>query len=109
MSNPACPSGHPRIARRTAIQAGRIGLLGLGMNHLTGLHALAGQPGSDTPPAARPQFKACIYIFLSGGLGQHDSFDMKPSAPAENSGEFRPISTATPGTQICEHLPGLAL
>ncbi|MFN4919776.1 MAG: DUF1501 domain-containing protein [Planctomyces sp.] len=109
MSNPACPSGHPRIARRTAIHAGRIGLLGLGMNHLTGLHALAGQPGSDTPPAARPQFKACIYIFLSGGLGQHDSFDMKPSAPAEIRGEFRPISTATPGTQICEHLPGLAL
>ena len=109
MTNFASPPGHPRVARRTAIQAGRIGLLGLGMNHLTGLHALANQPNPDTPPPGQPTFKACIYIFLSGGLGQHDSFDLKPSAPAEIRGEFRPISTATPGTQICEHLPGLAL
>lgn len=95
--------GHPRIARRTALQVGRIGLLGLGMNHVQGLRAMT----ADNPGPA--PFKACIYIFLSGGLGQHDSFDMKPQAPAEVRGEFAPISTATPGLQICEHLPGLAL
>ena len=50
----------------------------------------------------------CIYIFLSGGLAQHDSFDMKPDAPADIRGEFKPIATATPGLQICEHLPMLA-
>jgi len=49
-----------------------------------------------------------IYIFLSGGLAQHDSFDMKPAAPAEIRGEFKPIDTSTPGLQICEHLPLLA-
>lgn len=95
--------GHPQIARRTAIQAGSIGLLGLGMNHLHGLQAM-----NSAHPTEKP-FKACIYIFLSGGLGQHDSFDMKPKAPAEVRGEFSPISTATTGLQICEHLPGLAL
>ena len=49
-----------------------------------------------------------IYIFLSGGLAQHESFDPKPDAPAEIRGEFRPIATATPGVHICEHLPMLA-
>jgi len=52
--------------------------------------------------------KSCIFIFLSGGLGQHDSFDMKPDAPGDVRGEFKPISTSTVGIQICEHLPMLA-
>jgi hypothetical protein len=95
---------HPRIARRHAVQAGSIGLLGLGMNHMAGLRAMA----AGSQPASQP-FRACIYIFLSGGLSQHDSFDPKPNAPAEIRGEFQPIATQTPGLQICEHLPGLAL
>jgi len=92
---------HPRIARRTAIQAGTIGLLGLGMNHVRQLRA-AGSPRSSTGG------KSVIYIFLSGGLSQHDSFDLKPNAVDEVRGDFKPISTNTPGVQICEHLPLLA-
>lgn len=57
-------------------------------------------------PAGR--HRSVIYIFLSGGLTQHDSFDPKPDAPDNIRGEFSPISTATPGTQITEHLPMLA-
>jgi hypothetical protein len=49
-----------------------------------------------------------IYIFLSGGLAQHESFDMKPDAPETIRGEFQPIRTRTTGIQICEHLPMLA-
>ena len=49
-----------------------------------------------------------IVILLSGGLGQHDSFDMKPEAPDGIRGEFKPIDTAVPGIRVCEHLPGLA-
>ena len=49
-----------------------------------------------------------IVILLSGGLGQHDSFDMKPEAPDGMRGEFKPIATAVPGIRMCEHLPGLA-
>ncbi len=94
---------HATISRRTAIQAGAVGLLGLGSNHLRGLQAAAADES-----APRPTAKSCIYIFLSGGLAQHDSFDMKPDAPAEIRGEFNPISTKTPGVQICEHLPMLA-
>ena len=47
-------------------------------------------------------------VYLSGGLSHHDSFDMKPDAPAEIAGEFRPIATRVPGIQICEYLPRLA-
>ena len=52
--------------------------------------------------------RSVIYIFLSGGLAQHDSFDLKPDAPDDIRGEFKPIATRTPGIQICEHLPLLA-
>src|SRR5262245_1457512 len=97
-------SSHPRFPRRTAIQAGSIGLLGLGMNHVAGLRALA----SETASPAAASRKAVIYIFLSGGLTQHDSFDPKPEAPDNIRGEFAPIATQTPGIQICEHLPLLA-
>jgi hypothetical protein len=52
--------------------------------------------------------RSVIFIFLSGGLSQIDSFDMKPDAPEGIRGEFRPIATATPGLFICEHMPRLA-
>src|SRR5262249_47709773 len=53
--------------------------------------------------------RAAIYIFLSGGLSQLDSFDLKPDAPEAIRGEFKPIATRTPGVRICEHLPKLAV
>ena len=87
---------HPVFTRRTAIQAGAIGLMGLGMNHALALRAATSQP------------RKVIYIFLSGGLAQLDSFDLKPAAPAEIRGEFQPIATRSAGVQICEHLPMLA-
>lgn len=92
---------HPRIDRRTAVQAGAIGLLGLGIEHLAPLQALA----AGKKPA---KAKSVIYIFLSGGLAQQDSFDPKPDAPAETRGEFTTIATKTSGVRVCEHLPLLA-
>ncbi|TXT23542.1 MAG: hypothetical protein FD138_3220 [Planctomycetota bacterium] len=94
---------HPIVSRRTAVQAGAVGLLGLGTNHLAALKTSAA--GSSRPVG---KAKSCIYIFLSGGLSQHDSFDLKPDAPAGIRGEFNPIATKTPGLEICEHLPELS-
>ncbi len=91
---------HPRLARREMLQAGGIGLLGLASCHLAELRAATTAPKT-------PQ-RAVIYIFLSGGLSQHESFDPKPDAPVDVRGEFGPIATNTPGLQICEHLPLLA-
>ncbi len=96
------PPRHPVFTRRTALQAGAAGLLGLGMNHLAALRAL----GGGAAPAAKA--RTVIYVFLSGGLSQHDSFDPKPDAPDAIRGEFRPVATRTPGVRICEHLPLLA-
>jgi hypothetical protein len=87
--------------RRAFLQVGYSGLLGL---ELPGLMAARAAAVGTTPGRAR----SVIVILLSGGLGQHDSFDMKPEAPEEIRGEFRPIDTAVPGIRICEHLPGLA-
>lgn len=96
---------HPNISRRTAVQAGAVGMLGLGMNHMDGLREAA---AAGTSHGSFGKAKACIYIFLSGGLAQQDSFDLKPDAPDSVRGEFKPIATKTPGIEICEHLPMLA-
>jgi hypothetical protein len=60
--------------------------------------------GSPRAPSAR----SCILIYLLGGPPHQDMFDLKPDAPAEVRGPFRPIATSVPGVQICEHLPRLA-
>ena len=98
---------HPRCTRRFALQAGAVSLLGLGSNDLSALRAA---PLTESTKSSAPggKARAAIYIFLSGGLAQHDSFDTKPDAPAEIRGEFQPIDTNTPGLAICEHLPRLA-
>jgi hypothetical protein len=97
---------HPTLSRRSALSAGCIGLLGLGMNHVQALRAAG--PAAPAAGLQPPKAKSVIYIFLSGGLAQHDSFDLKPAAPDSIRGEFQPIATRTTGLQICEHLPLLA-
>lgn len=92
---------HAAVSRRTALQAGSIGLLGLGMAELSELQALAA-------PAPTVPKKSVIFVFLTGGISHQDSFDLKPEAPETVRGEFRPIATRTPGIEICEHLPLLA-
>ncbi len=78
----------------------------MGMNHIAGLRALGAAGGGA--PLTEGKAKSVIYIFLSGGLAQHESFDMKPDAQIEVRGEFNPIRTSVPGMHICEHLPELA-
>jgi len=91
---------HP-LTRRNVLQAGTIGLLS--MADVAAWRCQASQVG-----AALPKPKAVVYLFLTGGPSQHDTFDMKPDGPSEYKGEFNPVSTNTPGIQICEHLPLLA-
>jgi len=97
---------HPVWTRRGLLQAGALGLLGLGMGDVAALHAAAAP--EEGKPKRCPKAKSVIFIFLHGGMSQHDTFDMKPAAPAEVRGEFQPIATRTPGLQVCEHLPLLA-
>src|ERR1700688_874623 len=90
----------PDVSRREFLRAGALSLFGLGLPQL-----LRARAGGDAP---RPRARACILLFMWGGPAQQDTWDMKPDAPAEFRGEFRPIPTTVPGLQICEHLPRLA-
>src|SRR5579871_881168 len=93
--------GPLRISRRELLQAGAIGLLGLDLPRL--LQAAAARKESRSASA-----DSCILIFLNGGPSHLDMWDMKPEAPREIRGEFRPIATSVPGVQLSEHLPRLA-
>jgi len=92
-----------RMTRRGFIQVGYSGLLGMGLPGL-----LAARGSAATGSQATGRARSVIVILLSGGLGQHDSFDMKPEATDKIRGEFKPIDTAVPGIRVCEHLPRLA-
>lgn len=99
------PSAYAGTAftRRQAIQAGSLGVLNLSAQHIAAWRTQAAESKQHLPTP-----KSVIYLFLTGGPSQHDTFDMKPDGPAEYKGEFEPIATSTPGIQICEHLPKLA-
>ena len=86
------------ISRRNFLKIGSLGL-GLTLADLLGLEARAGTGRSQ---------KSIIMIYLVGGPPHQDMFDLKPNAPAEFAGEFRPIPTNVPGIEIGEHLPRLA-
>jgi hypothetical protein len=52
--------------------------------------------------------RSAVFVFLGGGPAHQDTFDMKPEAPSEYRGQFRPIRTSVAGIEICEHLPKMA-
>jgi hypothetical protein len=88
--------------RRDFLTAGAAGLLGLSLADM-----LRAQAAGDTAGAPGPA-TGVIQIWLSGGPATIDIWDLKPGAPEEIRGEFRPIETAAPGVSITEHMPGLA-
>ncbi|MBV9850987.1 MAG: DUF1501 domain-containing protein [Armatimonadetes bacterium] len=93
------------ITRRELLQVGYSGLLGIGLPALLAQQASAAQR-AGRQAGRKP--KSLILIFLTGAPSHLDMFDLKPDAPAEIRGEFRPIATKVPGIQISEHLPRLA-
>jgi len=88
--------------RRSFLQAGSAGLVGLSLPSWMSLEA------SGAVDQAQQKIRNCITIFLVGSPGQLDTWDMKPEAPAEIRGKFRPIDTNVSGIQICEHFPLMA-
>src|SRR5207237_9462147 len=86
--------------RRSFVKAGVLGSMGLSLADLFRAEARA-TPGSTRQTSV-------IILWMRGGPAHQDTWDPKPNAPVEYRGEFRPIATATPGVQVCEHLPRLA-
>lgn len=93
-----------RIQRRELLRIGGLSLLGLSAAELSRLRAHA----SDKRSAEARRQNACVFLFLFGGPSHIDLWDMKPEAPREIRGEFKPVATCVPGIGLCEHLPRLA-
>ena len=89
------------IARRQFLRIG--GLAGLG-----GCGGLSLPDLLRAEHASGSRHKSVIMIYLPGGPPHQDMVDLKPEAPAEIRGEFRPIATNVPGIEVCELLPRLA-
>src|SRR5262245_32181338 len=96
--------GGARCTRREILRIGGLTALGLTSLDLARLraHDRVGQPRKQR------QRNSCVFVFLFGGPSHIDLWDMKPDAPAEIRGQFKPISTQVSGIDLCEHLPLLA-
>ncbi|MCH8042270.1 MAG: DUF1501 domain-containing protein [Planctomycetes bacterium] len=86
------------VTRRTLLVAGGLGFCGL--------HLPTSLAAKQTDPARSPgRARSTILIWLSGGSSHIDMWDLKPKAPAEVRGEFKPVPTSAPGVFLSEHLP----
>jgi hypothetical protein len=88
-----------KIGRRDFLRVGALGLGGLGGLTLPDLLRLRAQGKKSKAP------RSVIMICLAGGPSHIDMYDLKPDAPAEFRGEFKPIKTSVSGFDICEHMP----
>src|SRR4051794_2077889 len=89
------------INRRNFLKIGAFGT-GLTLADMLRLRGQASTAANQNSPS-RP--KSAIMIYLPGGPTHMDMYDLKPNAPAEYRGEFRPIQTNASGVQICELFP----
>jgi hypothetical protein len=87
-----------RVSRRGFLKIGGLALGGLSLVDVLRAEAASG----------KKSHKSVIMIYLPGGPPHQDMFDLKPDAPVDVRGEFKPIRTNVPGIEICEHMPRLA-
>src|SRR5437763_8196857 len=92
------------VSRREWLQLGGLSVAGLTLPTLLRAEAAS----QRRPPAKGGAAKSCIILWLAGGPSQPDMWDMKPDAPAQIRGEFKPLRTTVPGILMSEHLPRLS-
>lgn len=85
------------LSRRAWLQVGSLGLFGLSLPKLL--------QAEQAQPAVARKDTNFILLWTNGGLSNIDTLDMKPDAPVEYRGEFKPIASNLPGLSVCEHLP----
>ena len=88
--------------RRSFLQVGAAAMAGLSLPNWFNLQA------HGAIDEKKAKIRNCITLFLVGSPGHLDTWDMKPDAPEDIRGKFKPISTSVPGVQICEHFPRMA-
>ncbi|MBT6723020.1 MAG: DUF1501 domain-containing protein, partial [Planctomycetaceae bacterium] len=87
------------MARRDFLKIGGMAMGGLSM---------ANMYDADLQAKTGSNHRAIINIYMPGGPSHIDLWDLKPDAPSEIRGDFRPIKTNVPGIEICEHFPKMA-
>lgn len=87
------------VSRRNFLRVGSLAVGGLTLPNLLRSQAVAKEAGTSA------RRKAVILVWQAGGPSHLDMYDLKPTAPAEYRGEFKPIATNVPGIDIGEHLP----
>src|SRR6478672_7265351 len=99
-----------KLTRREVLRVGGLGIgsHGLGLPTLLRAREAAGAGAAGAGLHGFGRAKACIVLFMWGGPAQQDTWDLKPDAPEQVRGEFKPIPTTVPGLTVCEHLPLLA-
>src|SRR4051812_31937988 len=91
---------HGPVTRRSFLEAGSLFFGGLTLGDLLRSRARAGE---GSPRRTGPD-TSVILLWLPGGPPHMETYDLKPDAPAEYRGEFRPIPTSVPGMEVCELL-----
>src|SRR5262245_26770808 len=92
-------ASHAPLSRRSFLQIGALGFGGLTLPQLL---------RAESPAAGHSPTKSVILIYLVGGPPHQDMFDLKPDAPKEVAGPWRPAPTNVTGIRICEAFPRLA-
>src|SRR5947209_6983160 len=89
------------ITRRDLLWAGGLGMFGLTLDNF--LRLSEAQAANDAAARSFGKAKSCILLYLYGAASQLELCDMKPDAPPEVRGEFKPIRSRVPGLDVCEH------
>jgi hypothetical protein len=87
------------VSRRVFLKVGSLAVGGIGLSNFLGQRAAAKESGQSVPDTS------VIFLWLPGGPPHMEMYDMKPDAPAEYRGAFKPIRTRVSGIDVCEHLP----
>lgn len=94
--------------RRDVLRIGATGLLGLSLPSFLALEARAQETAKSDAGQPKKKAHSVILVWLPGGPATIDMWDLKPEAPKEIGGEFKPIDTKAAGVKICEYLPKMA-
>ncbi len=87
------------LSRRSFLEIGGLSACGLGLGEIERLRA------ESTPPGETSSDTSVIFVWLPGGPPHMEMYDMKPDAPSDYRGEFRPIPTNVSGLDVCELMP----
>jgi hypothetical protein len=109
MSREMAKSAAGRLNRNEFLQVGFSGFIGLGLAELLAARRVSRRVlAESTSPQRPPKAKSVIFVFCTGAPAHQDIWDLKPEAPVESRGEYKPIETTAPGVLVGEHIPRLA-